>query len=297
VVGRGQQARVQHRGVWFRHFQRANAETSFVLGEFPWQVRVGDRMQADDYVHPPLLLSREQTRDEVTWSLGEYVPPRRIWEAFRLEGNPPHPRGVFANQPSPHPASAPMWFACLAFAAVLLVLLLVSSASRTEVYTGSGTYAAADSAERNVLVTEPFTITGRPARLRVKVETDVTNESAYFDMTLVNEATGRTREFDAEASYYYGYDAGERWSEGSRRDGANVARVPAGRYRLVVAPQSASDVRYSIRAVHGGPPAWLYLLGLLALLVPPLARLLMGATFEHGRWMESDYPPTSGDDD
>lgn len=297
VTGRGQQMRVQHRGQWFRHFQRANAETSFVLGEFPWQVRVGDRMQSDDFVHPPLLLSREQTSDEVTWSLGEYVPPARIWEAFRLEGSPPRPRGVFANQPSPHPPAAPMWLAYLAFAAALLVLLLVSSASTREVYSGRDTFAYTDSAAQNVLVTEPFTITGRPSRLRVTVKTDVSNASAYFDMTLVNEQTGRTREFDAEASYYFGYDGGERWSEGSPRDRASVPRVEPGRYRLVVAPQVSSDVRYSVRAVHGGPAVSLYLLALLALLVPPVARLLMGATFEHSRWMESDYPPTSGDDD
>ncbi|HEX6369374.1 MAG TPA: DUF4178 domain-containing protein [Longimicrobium sp.] len=297
VIGRGQQARVQHRGAWFRHFQRASAETSFVLGEFPWQVRVGDRMQGDDYIHPPLLLSREQTRDEVTWSLGEYVPPQRIWEAFRLEGSPPQPRGVFANQPSPHPAMAPLWYACLAFAAALLVLLLVSAQSSRQVYAGSATFVTTDPDERNVLVTEPFTITGRPSRLRVKVETDVSNAYAYFDMTLVDEGTGRTREFDAEASYYHGYDGSTRWSEGSQRDGASVPRVKPGRYRLVVAPQASSDVRYSIRAVHGAPALSLYLLGLLALLAPPLVKLMMGAGFERSRWMESDYPPTSGDDE
>jgi hypothetical protein len=253
-------------------------------------------MQSDDYVHPPLLLSREQTRSEVTWSVGEYVPPQRIWEAFRLPGTPPQPRGVFANQPSPHTAMAPMWYACLAFAAVLLVLLLVSAQSTREVYAGTGAYAAADSAERNVLVTEPFTITGRTSRLRVKVETDVDNGGAYFDMTLVNEQTGRTREFEAEASYYYGYDGSTRWAEGSRNDAASVSRVPPGRYRLVVAPQSYADVRYSVRAVHGGPALSLYLLAFLALLVPPAVRALMQAGFERSRWMESDYPP-SGDED
>lgn len=297
VIGKGQQARVQHRGVWFRHFQRASAGTSFVLGEFPWQVRVGDRMQSDDFIHPPLLLSREQTRSEVTWSLGEYVPPRRVWEAFRLEGTPPAPRGVFANQPSPHPAMAPLWYACLAFAAALLVLLLVSSRSTREVYAGSGTFAEAYSAEHNVLVSEPFTITGRPSRLRVKVKTDVSNGYAYFDMTLVDEGTGRTREFGAETSYYSGYDGGSRWSEGSPRDQASVPRVPPGRYRLVVAPQASTGMRYSIRAVHGGPALSLYLLALLALLAPPVVRLLMSATFEHSRWMESDYAPSSGDDE
>jgi hypothetical protein len=296
VAGRGAQARVQHRGVWFRHFQRATAKTSFVLGEFPWQVRVGDRMQSDDYVHPPLLLSREQTRDEVTWSLGEYVPAQRLREAFRLEERWPQPRGVFANQPSPHVHPGRMWMAFLAFAAVLLVLLLVSSRSTREVYAGWGSYVAFDPPEQNVLVSEPFTITGRPSRLRVKVKTDVSNGYAYFDMTLVDEGTGRTREFDAETSYYSGYDEGTRWSEGSPRDGASVPRVPPGRYRLVVAPQGSTDVRYTIRAVHGEPALSLYLLGLLALLVPPAVRLLMGAGFERSRWMESDYPPASSGD-
>lgn len=296
VTGSGRQARVRHRGVWFRHFQRASAETSFVLGEFPWQVRVGDPVQGDDFIHPPLLLSREQTRDEVTWSQGEYVPPQRIWEAFRLEGKPPHPRGVFANQPSPHPAMAPLWYACLAFAAVLLVLLLVSAQSSRLVYAGTGTFTATDSGERNVLVTEPFTITGRPSRLRVKVDADVSNAYAYFDMTLVDEGTGRTRDFDAEVSYYYGYDGAERWSEGSHNDGVSVPRVGPGRYRLVVAPQASTGVRYSIRAVHGGPATSLYLLGLLGLVVPPLLLLMAGVTFEHNRWMESDYAPVSDDE-
>jgi len=297
MVGRGQQMRVQHRGVWLRHFQRAVATTTFVLGEFPWQVRVGDRVQSDDFVAPPLLLSREQTVDEVSWSIGEYLPGQRVWDAFGLQGTPPHARGVFANQPSPHPSSRPMWYASLAFAAVLLVLLLVSAASTRQVYAGRGTFVTTDTTEQNVLVTEPFTITGRASRLRVKVETDVSNAWAFFDMTLVDERTGRTRDFSREVSYYHGYDGSSSWSEGSPNGGVGVGRVPPGRYRLVVAPQAATDVSYSIRAVHGAPALSLYLLALLALLVPPVWRLVMGMAFERSRWMESDYPPSSGDDD
>ncbi|HYR12435.1 MAG TPA: DUF4178 domain-containing protein [Longimicrobium sp.] len=291
VVGRGQQARVQHRGVWFRHFQRASAETSFVLGEFPWQVRVGDPMQADDFVAPPLLLSREQTADEVTWSLGEYVPVQRIWEAFRVKGRRPQPRGVFANQPSPHGHTGWMWLAFLVFAAALVAMLMVSGTRAREVYAGRGTYVTADPAEQNVLVTDPFTITGRPSRLQVKVDTDVSNAWAFFEMTLVDEQTGRTREFSREVVYYYGLDQGVHWSEGSPRGTATVPRVAPGRYRLVVAPQGSSNVRYSIRAVHATPSRSLYLLAVLALLVPPVWRLAGRHGFERGRWMESDYPP------
>jgi predicted RNA-binding Zn-ribbon protein involved in translation (DUF1610 family) len=289
VTGRGQQARVQHRGMWFRHFQRAHAETTFVLGEFPWQVRVGDRMQADDYVHPPLLLSREQTRDEVTWSLGEYVPGERIWSAFGLTGTPPHPRGVFANQPVPHPSAAPLWYAFLAFAALLLVVLVVSSSSVRQVYAARATYAATDSAAQNVLVSDPFTITGRPSRLQVAVDTDVSNAWAFFEMTLVDEGTGRVRTFSREVSHYHGSDGSERWSEGSRDGTASVPRVLPGRYRLIVAPQAPTDVSYSVRAVHGTPALSLYLIALLVLVVPPLWRTAKRIGFEASRWNESDY--------
>ena len=296
VVGAGQVARVEFRGQWFRHFQRANAETTFVLGEFPWQVRVGDRAQTDDFVHPPLLLSREQTSDEVTWSLGEYTPGQRIWEAFKLQGAPRAPRGVFANQPAPHPSSTPLWYAFLAFAGLLLVLLMWSSASIRQVYEGRWTFDP-DSAQSNVFVGEPFTITGRPARLKVRVSTDVDNAWAYFDFTLVDEATGRTREFTREVGYYHGSSGGESWSEGSRDGGVSVPRVGPGRYRLIVAPQAPSLVSYTVRATHGGPAGWLYVFALVALLAPPAWRLITGMSFEHSRWMESDYPPSSGDDD
>ena len=79
-------------GHTYKHFSGAMAATSFVLGEFPWRVKVGEKVMADDYVDPPLLLSSETTNDEVTWSQGEYIPGTEIWAAFKLEGSPPRVR-------------------------------------------------------------------------------------------------------------------------------------------------------------------------------------------------------------
>src|SRR5246500_358502 len=50
----------------YKHFQTAQARTSFVLGEFPWQVRVGESVTVADYVSPPRVLSSEQTGTEVS---------------------------------------------------------------------------------------------------------------------------------------------------------------------------------------------------------------------------------------
>jgi len=114
-----------HRTTEFRHFQHATATTTFVLGEFPWHVRVGDAVSVDDYVAPPHMLSSERTEDGVTWSLGEYVDARRIWEAFELSGQPVAPTGVFANQPSPYVGRVSRTFATCGMLLLLLAAVFV----------------------------------------------------------------------------------------------------------------------------------------------------------------------------
>ena len=78
---RGKQA-VKLLGKTYVHFQTASAETTFVMGEFPWRVKVGELVAATDYIDPPNILSSETTEQETTWSLGEYVDGARVWEAF-----------------------------------------------------------------------------------------------------------------------------------------------------------------------------------------------------------------------
>jgi hypothetical protein len=289
---------VSLRGESFRPFQHASAETTFVLGEFPWRIRVGEKAKTDDYVSPPRLLSREEVPGEVTWSLGEYTPPARIWEAFGLPGSPPPARGVYANQPSAYAGHARLWPLFALFAALLLVVLIVRAAGGNRpVLNQDGLVYTAAGGEENVLVTPPFRLEGRPSTLRVAVRTTVNNSWAAFEMTLVDEASGRTREFSREVGYYYGVDGGERWSEGSRSGGVTVPAVPAGTYRLVVAPDAPAPFVYHLRVTRDAPSLWLYLFALLALLVPPAVRAAQHVSFEHQRWMESDYPPTSSSDD
>jgi hypothetical protein len=286
-------------GVTFRPFQHATPETTFVLGEFPWRVKVGERAKTDDYVAPPRLLSREQTEDEVTWSLGEYTPGARVWEAFGLaDPPPPRPRGTYANQPSPHGEHGRMWPAFTVFAVLLIIVLVVRAATGSQpVLERRGLRWETEAQPENVIVTEPFRLQGRTAPLRVGIQTGIVNGWAAFEMTLVDEATGRTREFVRELSYYAGFEDGERWTEGSRKGSVTVPAVPAGTYRLVIAPQGSAPMDYDVRVTRGGPAVWMYLLALLALLVPPALQAMQHLAFEHQRWMESDYPPVTSDDD
>jgi len=65
--------RVSVKGTNFQLFTRSTAETTYVIGEFPWIVHVGDSANVADYVAPPRMLSSEITPEETVWSIGTYT--------------------------------------------------------------------------------------------------------------------------------------------------------------------------------------------------------------------------------
>ena len=291
-------------GETFKHFQSATAETAFVLGEFPWQVRVGDRAVTRDFVAPPRMLSEERTEEETTWSLGTYMTGAQVWSAFSLPGKAPRARGVFANQPSDFmPRAGSLVKRYLLFAAILIVLglLRLVTASRDTVFaTNAAFFRPGAPADSLAFVTPTFQVTGRTANLEVVTEAQVDNGWAYFDYALVNETTGQTYEFGREVSYYYGRDSDGNWSEGSRRDRTVLPSIPAGPYFLRVLPEAqvpTDFLEYRIVVRRDVPIVFPYLLGLILLAVPPVLLGLRAWGMESARWKESDYAPEEDDDD
>ena len=290
-------------GETFKHFQTATATTEFVLGEFPWQVRVGDRAETRDFVAPPRMLSEERTPDETTWSLGTYMSGAQVWAAFSLPGKAPHARGVFANQPDDYkPRAGSLARRYLQFAAIVIVLgvLRLVTASRDTEFTTSSSFRPGALADSLAFVTPSFQLKGRTANLEVTTEAQVDNGWAYFDYALVNETTGQTYEFGREVSYYYGRDSDGNWSEGSRRDRAVLPSVPSGSYFLRVQPEAqvpTDFLEYKITVRRDVPILFPYVAGLVLLAVPPLLVGLRAWGMERARWQESDYAPEDNSDD
>jgi hypothetical protein len=287
----------------FKHFQTATAVTEFVLGEFPWQVHVGDRAVTRDFVAPPRMLSEETTPEETTWSLGTYTPGAQIWQAFSLPGKAPRPRGVYANQPDEFkPRAGSMAKRYLLFAAILIGigLLRLITASRTPVFSTASFFKPGASADSLAFVTPTFDVKGRTANLEVATEAQVDNGWAFFEYALVNEATGVTYEFGREVSYYHGRDSDGNWSEGSKKDRAVLPSVPPGPYFLRVQPEAQvpdAFLEYKISVRRDVPTLAPYLIGLVLLLIPPVFVGLRAWGMEAARWKESDYAPESSDDD
>jgi hypothetical protein len=290
---------VEYLGQRYRHFQTAQAEATSVVGEFPWQVKAGELVAVEEYVDPPRILSHERSDGDATWSVGEYVEGAVVWNAFALPGSPPERVGIGAAQPSPFRAqSRPMLLRLLGFvaAAVLVHLLFLIFSQQRLVLDAVWEYhprrPAAASRE-----SEPFALAGRTTNLVVEVSSTVAQSWAYFTLTLVNEDTGAARTVGREVAYYFGRDSDGSWTEGAPWDRAWLPSVAAGRYRLVVEPESPGPMNYRVRLTRDVPrPLWLWVtLGLLG--VPPLIFWWRQWRFEYRRWEDSDHPMSGGSDD
>jgi hypothetical protein len=304
----GKRNAVLYGGQKYKHFQTARAETIFVLGEFPWQVRVGDKVQVEDYIAPPRVLSSERTADEVTWSAGTYTTPAEIQQAFRPPGKMPAQRGIYSNQPSPYKGKVGSAWKTAGILALLLVLLAIGLAIAThgrQVFAQKYYFDTRPNSEPS-FVTPVFEIP-KHSNVEVSVSTDLDNDWAFFAMALIDEDTGVAYDFGKEISYYYGRDSDGSWSEGNRTGRTIIPSVSPGRYYLRVEPGMDDNgglhrVNYTIKVESGAMQGYWLVIAFALLPLPALWTSWKAVSFENARWSESDYGPifktsSSGDDD
>jgi hypothetical protein len=284
-------------GEVYKHFQTAEANTNYVLGEFPWQVRVDEHATATDYIKPPRVLSSEKTANEVTWSLGEYTYGADIWKAFNLPGTPPEPVGVYENQPSPvHENVKAIWAAFLAFAIFLFIMMagFDLTSNKGVVFDHSYRFESGEPKGEASFVTDIFDLEGRTSNVEVTTSASVDNAWIYLNYALINQDTGQAWDFGREVSYYHGYDSDGSWSEGSQKNSVIVPSVPAGHYYLRVEPEGDPKhppIAYSVEVKRGVPVLGFFGIAFLALLVPAIVITWRTLSFERARWSESDHPP------
>ncbi len=280
IPGRGEanlRPYVSYLGRRYSHFQTGEALTTFVLGEFPWQVRVGERVKFRDFVSPPMMMSEEATGGETTWSLGEYMTGTRVFEAFKMEAAPPPAIGIFSNQPAPDYGLKGFWTATLFLLLALSVLAMAFAtlAAQQEVF--RATYLLQRTP--TPFVTDVFEFKGgRPTDVVIDTKAPP-NTQAYFHYALINQDNGRAWDFGRELS-----------EEGGDR--AVIPSVPAGKYYLRVEPEvqeNSAGANFEIRVRRDVPVYSFYVIAALLILVPPLARSVTAGRFEGRRWQESDY--------
>jgi len=107
----------------------------------------------------------------------------------------------------------------------------------TDPTTGAGSAEAAP----NVVFSEPFHLDASK-NIEIDLSANVSNNWAYVAVDLVNEKTGVLVSFDKAIEYYYGYDGGESWTEGSQSTSQVLGPMDAGDYVLRMEGQTGSTL-------------------------------------------------------
>lgn len=283
-------------GRTLRHFQTATARTDEVQGEFYWEVRVGETVQAEDYVAPPMILSVERSGSEVACARGEYLPADELWKGFGLPGAPPAATGVGAAQPNPWKARAGAAWKTTGLALVALLLLTLGfrgCADRGELFA-----LQVPLEPGRVSLSPPFDIPGGPTAVELRASAPIRETWVGLDVALIEEESGESAATGLNLSSFDG-------GAGAHAEGA-MGGLRGGRYQLRVEPVMETGrpplpVTADVRVVRGAFFWAPFVLALLALVAWPLAATIAIASFEQRRWAESDHPwnqaATSGGED
>lgn len=306
-------------GALFKHYQAGTLRVDRVYGELYWRASAGNTSHGDDFIAPPFMLSREQEGGEINWSLSTYLTPAEVRAAFGEAGKQlalPRPEGVAPNQVWPHRGFGAIY-------ALLLIALLTYGlvmAMRTEEHSATafafevpsgkapalpetsspdGAVEAPPPAETgHVFFSEPFSLADGE-NVEIRLSAPVTNNWLYYVVDFVDDERGTFLTFDGNLEYYFGYDGGESWSEGSREASHVLAPLPKGSYVA------------RVEALHGGAEplslqvtvrqnvfqgAWL-LMAFIAMLVPGLLMAWSALRFDKKRWENSSVSPSGATDD
>jgi hypothetical protein len=72
-------------GTTYRLKETYDSQTTYVAGEFYWQVRRGQNTSNRDYAAGQRLLCMEESANEITWSAGSQIDSDSVAKAFKLE--------------------------------------------------------------------------------------------------------------------------------------------------------------------------------------------------------------------
>ena len=314
-------------GVTFRRFQHAPLRVDAVLGELYWRVQVGERVDAEDYIAPPAMLSCESSGSEQNWSLATYLTTDDLDRAFGRKLGMPAPIGVGANQPYPGGVSKVAALLLVAFCAAGIgkcaaspgedrlrahFTVPMNGASARPAFDplaglrppsdplatsgGSAEAPAGDAAAGDaagVMFSQRFHLDGG-RNVAFDLSADLSNNWVFAALDLVNEDTGGVVSFEKSIEYYSGSDGGESWSEGDRSEREVIGPVEPGNYVLRVEAQHGGLGSVGLDVVvRQGVFRWVWFwLGLGVLAVPLAIVGLRAASFRKKRWENSNLGRT-----
>ncbi len=305
--------KAEFRSESYKLYQDATGKVEYVQGEFYWKVTEGEQARMADFIHPPRMLSKEESlfvhdqiegrgktsrSGEINWSLGTYLKPQEVESAFQLKTPLPRPGKVAPNQPFLHKRIYKYWV-LLVLGMIAVGIAIMAISPRRKVFEQTFQLPPLNSAEESQII-----FSDQPLELRawqnvkVTAEANVDNSWVQVEGDLIDDSTNLAQGFTLLVEYYHGVDGGESWAEGGRSESTHISSLPAGRYTLAldVTWEKWQQPQALKITVEQGVPRILYLI--LAIVIISLLPMLVAIYqfgFEKRRWADSDYSPYSSE--
>lgn len=291
--------RIKVKGKTFKVFECASATITYVEGELTWIANVGDRIYYLDAVSPPYIYSIEQRESEREYFYGEYIEAQESYKNFGLENKPKKPVGVFSCQPfKQYPILQGMKNAGIFYAAISAVLLFFT----ISLYPGEQIFNQRIEANTISESAPTFTVTKPQNLLHISISSPLNNAWADFDVAILDSEGSEVYSIAEVLSYYYGYEGGESWSEGSQKTSAYFKVPEAGTYKIEVSAEGGqgegdaalSNITFNIAIKEGCKTPIYFLISFILMAGCIIPFYVNKYKFEHERW--TDYYDELEDD-
>jgi hypothetical protein len=280
-------------------YSKYNAKLVSASGEFVYRISQTEIPSVQEYIEPPLMISKEKTSDNITWYRGEYIQPEEIKKGFDL-ANITERTGIGMIQPFLGKFKTESLRRLIMFLIILWGLAqfyFLSAAKEEQVFSQS--FNITDSLNKKEIYSKPFDLKYGTANAEVKISANIDNNWMYTAVTLVNEKTGDLYDVDLEAEYYHGYEGGENWTEGNNWTSKVVSQVPEGQYYMIIYPEKPTNMSNVYLTVSVTRDVFVFSNGLFVLIllaIFPIYYFNRKDSFEKKRWYNSNYSPYDDED-
>ena len=247
-------------GKEFKFYECYYSYIVFAMGELTFVAKNGDRVGVCEAIAPPYGLNKESYLSGIEYSISRYLDnPKEICESFGVS--------PIKKEPLKHPLKplkAPILktvseVSIIFFAIVLFLIAITNVKNRDRVVAKD--YFDTNSTQSVKIV--DFNISHPEHLVELSIHTNLNNDWIDYDISV--EDANKTEIFSTEdeLSYYYGYEGGESWSEGSLDDKIYFKVPEAGSYRLIISSPPHKKVVTSHIEIKEGVIRTLYLWALV----------------------------------
>ena len=291
---RAPKTQVHALGRTFKVYESYKARISYVEGELTWIAKLGDEARLTEAVDPPYQFTYESAKNEVEYSLGEYLDHDAVRAAFgpdlKLSAAPPS--DIHPAQPQ---TRRPLILALSRAGAIFAPIALVGTLATLVAGGGEIQRARVDDPRAGGVV--PFTAASDGYLYQLSLETPVSNSWAYLEVDLsLNGEDVEIGSLGRDIEYYFGRDADGSWSEGSQTATATFHVPQAGDYeldvRLVEAESATSNLPVTVTVRENVFVTRYFAALLIVATIAAISGPALSYMHERRRWQ-----PVTGDDD